>query len=670
MRFVPVLSVLFSGAEAARASSNETSGSTNSALCRCALTNHRTNQEPAFVDCYRPGQKLCQANSDVTKELKNLAKKSEMDVEKMNVECLAININGEYVDNQNYATVLNTARVMPKGVIDCAPKDITESPLHILADYYTGISSTPPQMAVSATAPVALAKECMYCEGKRIDGETACCSAVSDFTGLELPKQCRYPDNTGGFKTYHTPIPKAAVDNAILEGQDPGELCCSGRAVVSLSQQWECRPTIGNEELLFQMKMDGDVQYKKIAFQRYMWDTYIKKIKPIEEASMFDFYDTPLMTSGEVMAKPLVMLVGPYSSGKTTFINHVLGEAYPGAVTGIEPTTDAFTIVQSGANKKVPGFALSADPRNNFQGVAADLGIAFQRYFEAAQLKNPVLNDVTFLDTPGVLSGAKQSRKAKGYDFNKAIDWFAGRADITLIFFDIHRLDLSDEMGEVMRLVSRDGRHRRVRIVLNKADLVKPQDLMRAYGTIMWYMSQAVRKPDVPHVHMGNFGGFEYKNKEMAEYFDWDREFLYKHVMHNIIPANAATTKVDRFIERARRLRAHALLFDRLRTVAKKALPHAKKKTQRKIIADLPTQMKQVARRKDVNIGDFQTHEKLAQKLEEDEELKLRNIPNLNKKMMALLDEAIGSDLPRLVDAISKTYGVDVDDLTRKALGR
>ena len=102
------------------------------------------------------------------------------------------------------------------------------------------------------------------------------------------------------------------------------------------------------------MKMDGDVQYKKIAFQRYMWDTYVKKIKPIEEASMFDFYDTPLMTSGEVMAKPLVMLVGPYSSGKTTFINHVLGEAYPGAVTGIEPTTDAFTIVQSGANKNSP----------------------------------------------------------------------------------------------------------------------------------------------------------------------------------------------------------------------------------------------------------------------------------------------------------------------------
>lgn len=41
----------------------------------------------------------------------------------------------------------------------------------------------------------------------------------------------------------------------------------------------------------------------------------------------------------------MVMLLGQYSTGKTTFIKHLLKTGYPGAHIGPEPTTDRFVAV-------------------------------------------------------------------------------------------------------------------------------------------------------------------------------------------------------------------------------------------------------------------------------------------------------------------------------------
>ena len=52
-----------------------------------------------------------------------------------------------------------------------------------------------------------------------------------------------------------------------------------------------------------------------------------------------------LPTDGEIKdsefdATPMVLLIGQYSTGKTTFLNHLLGEDFPGMHIGPEPTTD------------------------------------------------------------------------------------------------------------------------------------------------------------------------------------------------------------------------------------------------------------------------------------------------------------------------------------------
>lgn len=52
---------------------------------------------------------------------------------------------------------------------------------------------------------------------------------------------------------------------------------------------------------------------------------YEKRLLPIEESSLFGKFGSTPMTAGELKAKPIVLLLGQYSTGKTSFIQHLLG---------------------------------------------------------------------------------------------------------------------------------------------------------------------------------------------------------------------------------------------------------------------------------------------------------------------------------------------------------
>ena len=57
----------------------------------------------------------------------------------------------------------------------------------------------------------------------------------------------------------------------------------------------------------------------------------------------------PPYSEADVKAKPMLLLMGQYSTGKTTFIKALLnGQGYPGYHIGAEPTTDCFIAVMRG----------------------------------------------------------------------------------------------------------------------------------------------------------------------------------------------------------------------------------------------------------------------------------------------------------------------------------
>lgn len=143
------------------------------------------------------------------------------------------------------------------------------------------------------------------------------------------------------------------------------------------------------------------------------------------------------------------MLIGQYSVGKTSFIRYLLGKDFPGQRIGPEPTTDKFVAVFDGPDERIiPGNALAVSHDMPFRGLER-FGVSFLNRFEGSQVPSNVLKSITLIDTPGVLSGEKQ-RVARGYDFTQICTWFAERADLILLLFDAHKLDISDEFRSVM----------------------------------------------------------------------------------------------------------------------------------------------------------------------------------------------------------------------------
>jgi len=136
---------------------------------------------------------------------------------------------------------------------------------------------------------------------------------------------------------------------------------------------------------------------------------YLNKVKPLEESSWYSFFQPgATLDASDFDAKPIVLLLGQYSVGKTSFIRSLLGRDFEGMRIGPEPTTDQFMAVMHGTEEQlVPGHALCMRKDSPFHGLA-DFGNSFLSRFAGTTCSSPLLANITLIDTPGVLSGRKQ----------------------------------------------------------------------------------------------------------------------------------------------------------------------------------------------------------------------------------------------------------------------
>lgn len=132
---------------------------------------------------------------------------------------------------------------------------------------------------------------------------------------------------------------------------------------------------------------------------------YKTKLLPLEQHYLFHDFHSPQLNDADFDSHPLLLLVGQYSTGKTTFIKYLLERDFPGMRIGPEPTTDKFIAVMYGENEGViPGNALVVDPKKQFKPLAA-FGNAFLNRFQCSLVKSPLLKGMSIIDTPGILAG-------------------------------------------------------------------------------------------------------------------------------------------------------------------------------------------------------------------------------------------------------------------------
>lgn len=87
----------------------------------------------------------------------------------------------------------------------------------------------------------------------------------------------------------------------------------------------------------------------------------------------------------------MILLIGQYSSGKSTFVRYLIDKDYPGIRIGPEPTTDKFVAVMHGEeNAIIPGNALVIDDSREFKPLIK-FGSKFLNRFQGALVNSTVL---------------------------------------------------------------------------------------------------------------------------------------------------------------------------------------------------------------------------------------------------------------------------------------
>lgn len=119
--------------------------------------------------------------------------------------------------------------------------------------------------------------------------------------------------------------------------------------------------------------------------------------------------------------------------------------------------------------QSIPGNALVADPSKNFSDLSR-FGNKFLKKLSCGIVNTPLLKSITFVDTPGILSGEKQ-RAQREYSFNDTLNWFAEKADMIVLTFDANKLDISDELKAAIDVLK--DHDSKLRIILNKADTIE-----------------------------------------------------------------------------------------------------------------------------------------------------------------------------------------------------
>ena len=273
-------------------------------------------------------------------------------------------------------------------------------------------------------------------------------------------------------------------------------------------------------------------------------------------ASRFNF-DLPV-NSKDVPGPPRVLFLGNHSSGKSSFINHLIREDLQES--GLAPTDDGFTLITHGVEPDtLDGQTAVTHPDLDYHHFA-DLGPNFLARLKLKVHPADILKSITLIDSPGMIDSV-DSMDSRIYDFEECVRRFAESADLILFFFDP---DKPGTTGEAVSIFTNQlsGLEYKLLIILNKVDLFQNiRDFARTYGTLCWNLSKTIGTKDTPHIYTTYLPDRAQRphpvlSKTIAlEDFDASREEITAEIKR--APTRRADNLVSDLLNHSRRLAVH-----------------------------------------------------------------------------------------------------------------
>jgi len=224
-------------------------------------------------------------------------------------------------------------------------------------------------------------------------------------------------------------------------------------------------------------------------------------------AMAYGYSDVPLEST--IKWRPIVLILGNYSSGKSTLINELIGADIQAV--GQAPTDDSFTIITADEDVEATdppkiteerdGKFLLNDPEYPFE-ILKKHGHRFTAHFKLKKVNSSFLKNFALIDTPGMLDSL--SERDRGYNYQDVIGDLAQLADLVLVLFDPHKAGTIREAHTSLRkTISMRTFEDRVLFVLNRIDeCASLSDLLQVYGTLCWNLSQITGRKDIPAIHL------------------------------------------------------------------------------------------------------------------------------------------------------------------------
>ena len=154
---------------------------------------------------------------------------------------------------------------------------------------------------------------------------------------------------------------------------------------------------------------------------------------------------------------PLISILGVYSSGKSSFVNHYLG--YHLQATGNQAVDDKFTVICFTDERRVrvlPGLALDADPRFPFYRVSRAIdevaqgeGRRIDAYLQLKTCSSEKLRGKILIDSPGFDADAQRTSTLR------ITDHIIDLSDLVLVFFDARHPESGSMRDTLEHLVRR-----------------------------------------------------------------------------------------------------------------------------------------------------------------------------------------------------------------------
>jgi GTPase SAR1 family protein len=187
---------------------------------------------------------------------------------------------------------------------------------------------------------------------------------------------------------------------------------------------------------------------------------------------------------------PLISILGTFSAGKSTFINHFLGERLQR--TGNQAVDDRFTVIcfsRESAGHALPGAALDSDPRFPLYQISKDIeaasagdGERVDAYLQLKTSPSERLRGRILIDSPGFDADAQRTATLR------ITDHIIGLSDLVLVFFDARHPEpgaMRDTLGHLVSNTVKRTDSGKFLYILNQLDTAaredNPEDVVAAW---------------------------------------------------------------------------------------------------------------------------------------------------------------------------------------------